>query len=581
MKTNAALLTVVAILLVHSTAFALGGNGATCNPSTANWGSCSLAAVPFQASVTKTVNIPGGTYATPYQANQANTHYVLQGNMDADAAGIVVGANYIIIDLNGHTITYNKVSPGEGVTIGAYNLHHVAIRNGSILQGAAKSEGDLYGRGNNPVSTYATVNAGSRSVASLHVSNLYVRYGGRDVGGIIMAGANGLYEQNTIEDTYEFGTLKNRMQGSEALTGTKNVTSTGCVYRYNTIKNTRHRGIVTGDGTETYGNHIGIRSIATNSAGISHYAGQNISIHDNTIIGRGEHPIGVGAGGGNGSKNWDVYNNLMDMQTTALGEEYGSRFLTNQAATYESNSAVGVRVTWGGDKLNIHDNKITIVTSKKYTGTYSPTGATAYIDGGGKGLFIGAYAGESSLYSNNEISVIGDATYTYGVTCSHSFSPGLYVVNNTITSSQYNIVIGDNYGACNDFPLFQGNTLIKSGSAAGYKTIINTYNTSDTNSYDGDGRNSQARFVDNIYQGGASEASIALQPQASGKTDIYFGSVIGGEYKYSYRLHDNNGTSSTLLRENFTPAVTLKYSYPGSIPPTLLQAPVIKNIIQP
>jgi len=574
MKKNVALLFVFAVLLVHSTAYALGGNGATCNPSTTNWGSCSLAPVPFQASVTKTVNIPAGNYTIPYQATQENTKHVLQGNITADGTAIEIKASYVIIDLNGYTITYNQTKPGEGVAAGAYNLHHVSVRNGSIIQGAAMSEGDLYGRGNNPVGTYSTIAGGNRSIASLHVANLYVRYGGRDVGGVICAGDNGLYEQNTTEDTYEFGTLKNRMQGSEAITGAKLIVSgsIGMVYRNNTVINTRHRGIVTGDNAEVYGNHIGIRSIATNSGGVGQYAGKNISIHDNTIIGKGEHPIGIGAGGGTGSKNWEVYNNRIDLQITALGSEYGSPYASNPSATYIGNSASGIRVTWGGDNLNFHDNQIIIVTSSRYVGTYSPTGTTAYIDGGGKGMFLGAYAGESSTYANNIISVTGDGTYTYGVTCSYSFSEGMYVVNNTITSSQYNIVIGDDYGACNDYPLFQGNTLIKSGLSGSYKTIANTYN--DVN------RNAQARFVDNAYQNGASESSILLRPQGTGLTNVYFGSVVNTEYKYSYRLHDNTNGSSTLLREDFVPsAATLPYSYPGYVPPPTAQPPIIKKII--
>ena len=349
MKYIIKLLLFLFLLSTHSSAFAIGGSGATCNPSTPNWGNCELAPVPFQASVTNTVNVAGGSYSAPFQATQANTRYVLQGNLTADGTAIEVKANYVSIDLNGYTITYNQVSPGEGVTMGAYNLRHVAIRNGSIIQGAAMSEGDQYGRGNNPVGTYNTALGGNRSTSNLHIANLYVRYGGRDVGGIICSGEeNGLYEQNTIEDTYQFGTLKNRHQGLEALTGTKNISSTGNVYRNNTITNSRHRGITTGNNSESYGNRVGLRTIATNAAGFYQYAGQNIIIHDNTVIGRGEHPIGIMAGGGAGAKNYDAYNNYIELQTTALGEEYGASYLNDSTATYTSNSAAGIRVTWGG-----------------------------------------------------------------------------------------------------------------------------------------------------------------------------------------------------------------------------------------
>jgi len=548
------------LLSVCSKVFALGGDGATCNPSTVDWGTCALETITFDASVTNTINVAAGTYSTPYQATTANTRYVLQGDITADGTAIEVKASYVIIDLNGYTITYNQVSPGEGVVSGAWNLHHVSVRNGSIIQGAAMSEGDEYGRGNNPVGTYNTSLGGSLSISNLHIANLYVRYGGRDVGGIVCAGDDGLYEQNTIEDTYEFGTLKNRMQGVDALAGAKNVTVTGNIYRNNTILNTRHRGIMTGNSAEVYGNYIGIRSIATNANGVGQYEGQDISIHDNTIVGRGEHPIGIGAGGGDGSNNYELYNNIIELQITALGEEYGDSYASDPTATYGGNSASGVRVTWGGDNIHVYNNQITIVTDDRYVGTYSPTGDVAYIDGGGKGMFIGAYEGESSTYENNTISVTGDGTDTFGFTCSYNFSDGLFVIGNTITSSLYNIVIGDDYGACNDYPMFKGNTLIKAASAqAGYYTYANTYNSTD--------RNAQARLIDNIYQDGAAASSILLQPSSTGLTDIYFGTYTT-DYYYYQRLHDNDGASSTLIDDTLDPMITLAYLNPGGSYPS-------------
>ena len=164
----------------------------------------------------------------------------------------------------------------------------------------------------------------------------------------------------------------------------------------------------------------------------------------------------------------------------------------------------------------------------------------------------------------------GDGSYTYGITCSHSFSDGMFVLNNNITSSQYNIVIGDDYGCCNDYPLFQGNILIKSGSNPKYRTIANTYNTVD--------RHTQARFIDNEYQNGASEASISLLPNGSGLTSVYFGTKNDNEHKYQYLLHDKKGTSSTLVRDDFTPAASLNFRYPDYTTKPKIHPPTIKKI---
>lgn len=554
-------------------AFAVGGNGATCNPSTANWGSCSLAAVPFQSSVTNSATIPGGTYTSPFVASQSNTKYTLQGNITASGTAISVTGSYVIIDLNGYTITYNQSSPGQGVVIGGWNVHHVSVRNGSIIQGAAKSEGDEYGNGNNPVGEYS--NSMHYTSDNMHVANLYVRYSGKDVGGIHGAGNNGLYEQNTIEDTYQFGTLKNRHSGIDALTGVQNLTgATGNVYRYNTIKNARQRGIYPGDSSTTYGNNISLRTISTNGYGVFGWAGKNYKIYSNTITARGEHPLGIGFVG-EGSNTAEIYDNYIDAKTTALGDEYGSAYSSNPSGTITGNYAVGFRTTWGGNNINFHDNEIVISTDSKYVGTYSPTGATAYIDAGGRGLMVATPAGETATFANNKITVLDkDGTgRAYGIACTgNNESDKLYFLNNTVTSNIANIVIADEYGYCNGYPLFAGNVLIKSGSTASYKTYINGL---------GGYYTGKARVVNSTYQNGASADSVNLNPAGDGVVDVYFGTYSGSQYLYNYRLHDNSGSSSTLLKETFGSAKTLSYTNPATMPPAASTPPTTPPVTIP
>lgn len=645
MKINVVLLIIIATLMLHSSVFAIGGNGSTCDPSTPNWGSCTLADVPFAASVTNTVNVDGGTWAVPYAANTANTRYVLQGDVSANSSGFEVSAGYVIIDLNGHTITYNVNAPGEGVVVVNSNIHYIAVRNGSIIQSTTNigkvysvsvfnggsgytindiltldgptdatvtvtgvsggvitavsvtsgglgfdttlrnssspfayisgfngqvtggtgtgaiidvnqtvSEGAVYGLGRNTVGNYPSRIGSIKYCSHIHISNLYLRVSGRDVNGVSFQASDSLFEQNTVEDTYQYGTLKDRHAGVELLgTSVATTLTTGTITRNNTLINARHRGIGPGGGSESYGNHITLRSIATNATGISAGSAGDLIIHDNTIIGRGEHPIGIGV---TGDSNYHIYNNYMDMQTTALGIEYGSAYPADPSATYISNRADGFRTTWGADNINFHDNTIVITTDDRYVGTYSPTGDVAYVNGGGKGIMAGINAGQTAYFYNNDITVTGDGDYTIGITCSGNASDGLFFINNTVTSNQINIVIGDDYGMCDGYPLFHGNTLIKSGSFAGYATYANTYNSAS--------HHDTARLSENIYQGGASEELISLRPADAGTTDVYFDSTIDDVYAYNYRLHDNSGASSTLLTETFDPAATLSYANPSS-----------------
>jgi hypothetical protein len=525
--------------LPASTGGIVGGTGASCNPSTAGWPGCTRATVLIKQAghITNTVHIAGGNYATPYIASTPNTEYILDGDITANSTAITVTANYVVINLNGHTITYNQVSPGEGVNIGAWNKHHVAIVNGSIIQGAAMSEGDQYGRGNNPVTTFN--NGTSYTVAYLQAANLYVRYGGRDVGGIICAGDNGLFEENTIEDTYEFGTLKNRHQGVPALTGTKNITAHFNLYRNNTIKNSRHRGIDVGDDSETYGNHITTRAIATNANGIG-TGTQNILVHHNTVIARGEHSIGIAFGGTSTPlllSSIEIHSNYIDAKTTALGTEYGGSGNPDPATIYSGNNAAGFRSTWGGNGINFHDNTIIVSSDSDYLGTYSPTGAPARINAPARGLMVMLLNGETATFQNNTITALdkdgtGDAKgiavtgYGYGDGGNNS---GMVFRGNTVTSNLLNVALGDAYGAGPGWPLFIQNTFVKSGSIPAYATIgsgLGGY-------YVGTGK-----FVSNIYQGGAAETSLKMNfgnhtTETNAWKSIMFGRLMTATVKNS------------------------------------------------
>jgi hypothetical protein len=640
MKTKSFIAACIALMFLHAVAFAMGGAGATCNPSTANWGNCTLSPVPFQNSITHSVKIPAGHYATPYQVKQTNTEYILQGDITADGTAIEIRADYVVINLNGHTITYNLTSPGEGIKPGAYHYDHVSIRNGSVIQGpkamgkiistevvsgglgytlkdiltltgdrvvenatatvsavasngtvtgitlnspgvgyeisysiqdawngydptgviggsgkgaqikviGTSTEGDIYGVG------MSAISASPVPMDHLHVANVYIRIVGRDVGGIVANSAHALVEETTIEDTYHIGTVKHRHQGVDALTATKGTKAPGVVYRNNTILNCRHKGIAVPDGGSAFGNHITTRTIATNGAGIG-MSLIDTTIHSNSVISRGQHPIGIFGYDEKGFGNTTIYNNYLDSRTTELGVEYGSAFLANPNATVTGNAAVGFRTTWGGNGINFHNNEIHVTTDSRFKGIYTPTGAPAYINARGRGLMVGIKAGEKATFSNNTITVLDKdgKGLAYGIACTGNYSDKLFFIGNTVTSNVTNVALGDEYSLCNGFPLFKSNTFIKAGNYPSYRTIsAQAHGLFDA----------EARIVDNIYLNGSSVDSLDLNPSGYGVVDVYFGSVVDGEYRYGYRLHDSNNTSKTLLREEFKPMKTLTYDHP-------------------
>ena len=497
----------------------VGGAGASCNPSTSNWPTCTKATVLVKQAgyiTNPVIHIPAGYHSIPFIAGTPNTEYILDGDITANSTAITVTANYVVINLNGYTITYNQVSPGEGVNIGAWNKHDIAIVNGSIIQGAAKSEGSQTGGGNNPVTTYNSNVDALYTVDKVQIANLYVRYGGKDVGGIMCAGNYGLYEENTIEDTYDYGTLKNRHAGIPALTASAGNNTHYNIYRNNTIKNCRHRGIDVSHAAEVYGNKIDTRAIATNAYGIFAYQRKNVKIYNNTITARGEHSIGIGVIGDTTGytpmlvDNNEIYNNYLDSRTTRLGTEYGGfGGDPDPSKVFTGSGATGFRTTWGGNGINFHDNVIIVRSSSNYLGTYSPNGAPARLRSTARGLMVMLLNGEYAIFQNNTITALDDdgVGEAKGIAIAGSDyggggnNAGLVFKGNKVTSNIMNVSLGDDYGAAPGWPLFIQNTFIKSGSYSNYATIgtgLGGYNVG------------TGKFVSNIYQSGATETSFSM-----------------------------------------------------------------------
>ncbi|NTW27251.1 MAG: hypothetical protein HGA36_02935 [Candidatus Moranbacteria bacterium] len=520
------------------------------------------------------VHIPGGSYASPFIITTGNTKYILDADIFADSSGIMLNGNLsnIIIDLNGHTITYNQVSPGVGIGSLDWSTSDVAIINGSIVQGFAMSDGVVYGTGSNPIRFYAGTPQ-SYNVFRVQIAGVSVRYGSKDVGGIILGADGHLIEDNIIEDTYEYGIVTDRHVGIPAI----RTVGQDSIIKNNTLTNVRQRGIDLGQDSEAFGNNVSIRSICTNSVGISTDS-HGVKIYDNIINGRGEHPIGIGAHNStlNASYDNEIYNNTIDVQTTRIGLEYFGAYPSDAlTAVHIADRAVGIRSTSGAYNLKVHDNVISAASDSDFMGTYSPDGRAIRISGGARGVMAGVrYNEQSARFYNNTITVLDkDGTgYAAGFACDANidnnnepapnfrppavdFAPSFIVENNVITSNVYNFIFGDDYQSCNGDALFIGNTLIKSNSYASYAT----YGVGLGGYY-----GNKVRVIGSVYQSGAAENSL----------DFYWSNVtnliegVGGSYRgksitfgdlqldnhlyYRYKLHNVEGTTGSATPINST-----------------------------
>ncbi len=86
---------------------------------------------------------------SPATLNQPNTRYVLTGDITAGGTAFTIRADNVMLDLNGHTVTFSQSGGGYGVHTPADKVgnrvgngyYNVEIANGTILPGAAGSGG--------------------------------------------------------------------------------------------------------------------------------------------------------------------------------------------------------------------------------------------------------------------------------------------------------------------------------------------------------------------------------------------------------------------------------------------------------
>jgi hypothetical protein len=530
-----------------------GGTGATCTPYyTANWATCTK--ITPTISTSGTIAIPAGTGMAPFSADTPNRRYVLQGNRTASGVGIMINASDVIIDLNGFTLTYNESTPGEGVAPGSRNRVRIAVINGTIKQGAARSPSpDTYGTQMNPVSQWWRGGAQFGSIDHLHLANLHLEWSGYDTSGVGGPSENLKIEECTLNDLYTVGPIGNRQHIIKAID--RSGTSSSTIVRYNTILNGRHQGINIGraTGAQVYENKIFVNSLDTNGSGIgmghNTNGGNNNKVWNNTIVGRGAHIIGIATMSLEGRNN-EVWNNSIDLQITSVGSEYS-------AIMY----AAGWRTTWSGGGNRFYSNKILIRTDSAYQGTYAETGAPVTLVSRGKGLFIGHQGNTSrTTAENNLITFTGDGP-AIGVSPGWDGTPannGFFLIGNTIQTHYIHIAPSDGYYGPGHYPLFLKNTLTKTGDFEDYKTIASFRVSSGVDIIGAGNFNQYARLVDNVYENGASVSSYSLAPGDSASVSVYFGSYTDGDILYDYRLYDSG---SSLLTENFDPPEALSSYY--------------------
>ncbi|OGD56830.1 hypothetical protein A2V71_00950 [Candidatus Berkelbacteria bacterium RBG_13_40_8] len=118
--------------------------------------------------------------------DQADTTYVLQNDVSSPGTCFIFAASNVTVDLNGKTVTYNTSSGDEvyGFSNMEYgpngpvhwNLNHLRITNGNIVQGAGKG--------------YKSHAIFFKELSNIEADHLNITYSGDDVEGITAKGSS-------------------------------------------------------------------------------------------------------------------------------------------------------------------------------------------------------------------------------------------------------------------------------------------------------------------------------------------------------------------------------------------------------
>lgn len=393
---------------------------------------------------TEAIAIPGDMGGPPYNLTQADATYVLEADIVAGATAINIMAAGITVDLNGHTVTYDddagaELGPEAGFGhFGELNPH--AIRSSYGGRGARIYNGHLrQGSGQRGLGSQPIYSNGMEEIAGLTVT-----YAGSQLTGIHRGDH---VHHNIVAD---HGTeLTDRHAGIAAINAAQRV-------EYNLVKRARQRGITGVSNGQIRGNEIYIDSYATNSFGVMFYKQDNAVCADNRIFGTGYHALGVGTVSA-GVKDIRVHDNLIHLQAvspTSRSSEYG-----------EQSQVECVRVTWGGENIQYHDNVLV---------------ARAQPGGEASGIwhYSQATGQRDVVYRDNVVKVLRDedrpSDKLEGAIriCGNRDDGHVPVLleNNRVISNFLNVRLGDRYGVGSN-ARFVANTFVREDDHEHFVTV--------------------------------------------------------------------------------------------------------------
>jgi len=453
--------------------------------------------------VADAVRIPDDVQGPPYVLDKAGATYLVTRDIAAPGTAIFIAASGITLDLGGHTITYDaQRDTANGGACGVrghktrgIGLERVRVVNGSVAQGAGQSSTQkIWDTLYNPIFF--------KNAAQLELAGLTVGYGGGQVVAIalIMGAQRAAVHHNVFRD--RGSSLFNRHLGTDAIA----FGASRSALHHNLIARTRHRGIKASPGNEIRDNEIYVDSFATNSYGIMYYSPRGASglrIRGNRIFGTGYHPVGIGSG--QGYSDVTIEGNYIEV----TGAPPQGRWRGGQGggdAPSQLHPVNGIRLQKPGRNI-VHRGNVIVAKGR---------GAGAMM----RGLWLvpGDDSGPGLEFRDNRVKLIALDERAEGCAVSagggRNPSPDATVVlaGNTVISNLCHVQFGDNYSHGGRYT-FQGNTFIRTGDHARYRTIQLGWRGWKYETYG-------HTFADTAFEGGAGYDRAAFEGTRRGRYDF-------------------------------------------------------------
>ena len=428
----------------------------------------------------------------PFTCSTPGETYVLTKSLSTPGTAIVISANDVTLDLNGHTITFgtgNKKCNGIETT---WNKKNIEIFGGKVIHG---------GVGNPPACNGVFIQESSTNVR-IHDLEIFVK--SRATGdphektrGVSMSRARNPKVYHCVVDNQASEVVNRHSIPAVGISINLEANSTSCEVYGNDVKTT-HMGIAVGNGWRAYGplgnkvynNNVTVDQVAVNAYGLLLGSMSQLEAYNNNIN-------GMTARGGRGIifsylENFDIHHNTVN---------------TREARTAESFQTHGIRSRWGVRYGKIRDNRVNVFAGQ--TANY----------GNAIGIYVSAI-----VYSDNPIKDIGVEisnnaikAITYDLT---KIACGIYfelvdknsqflIKENTISTNHLGIKFSASWNQslhCEDLKLYRT------------KIIKLAENSSKFQTYEvagGKGQVKDVHLVDTMYENGASEDSISFNHELS------------------------------------------------------------------